>query len=721
LAIPVAYYSWLRWHVKLKYVGICLKVFFCSRIGLLLEHDHPLPKHLLTSSSTGRYSPVLTRKAASKVSELLKNWSEFALLENHTYISFIRGGGGGGAENSSTSGGESEVPPTSFYVVRVTSKPPCLVVWLAFLAGIPGSVRHAIMLELYDRLKLLTVRQRIGWRDIPLAKIRPPAPLASSSRSDLDEEASGGAGGGGEMEDEDSVNLTTKAHPAQPASQFSDVYCCVLLSKPVEKILVRYENMPTDFADPLGPCTKRSSSPPPTLGAADTQQKIQSRNASVAFLTLSRYLNHKRWIWSLQSGPGYTISTAAVGRILNTLCKIRLLEGFTFAHSSKGIQNMVLEVPMIEEEQQQQQAGEAPRVRASPNCVLQYIIFPPHLKSLASSTSDESVSGEEDSSSAAPSKDGESVEAQGEIQIITELWTEPQNGVSALSEPNNSHMSGKTSRDLASVFKPRDLECVSTLITFEHLYMMCDNAMLPLPLSSTPGNLFPPNLTDTDLSVPLPPLTSNSSIEHVPLAFDLLGLLPKSHQTEMLFSLLLQDLGHCLSDSHLSMYPGIKPLADKPNQLLFETLMKELKKISDRELPVPAKDCPELAALIGRRQSADFKFQNNNTTTGQPPQAPSHTPRHSNSFSSHLQQSSRGVGLESGATRRYPSGASVSSSLADTLRDLHSHVDSEVDLFSGSPRWRCFIKAISPTHLIFTLLPATYEDLKRPVLGTFTL
>jgi hypothetical protein len=288
------------------------------RIGLLLEHDHPLPKHLLTSSSTGRYHPVLTRRAASKVSELLKNWSEFCLLENHSYISFIR-------DNS-----ESQ-QPVSFYVVRVTSKPPCLVVWLAFLAGITGSVRHGIMLQLYDKLKQLTVRQRVCWKDIPRSKIKPCGP-----RSDLDDDE--------EPEDEDNVNLTTKVNPIQQASPFSEVFCCVLLSKPVEKILVRYENLPADFSDPLGAFAKRGTGRGGDDPAAESHEKIQSRNASAAFLTLSRYLNHRRWIWSLQSSPCFSVSAQAVGRILNTLCKIRIQEGFTFAHSSKGIQNMVLEV-----------------------------------------------------------------------------------------------------------------------------------------------------------------------------------------------------------------------------------------------------------------------------------------------------------------------------------------------------------------------------------------
>ena len=80
-----------------------LKVF---RIGFLLQHDHPLPKYLLTPSSNGRYHPVQSRKAASKVSEVIKSWADFCLLENSSYVKFIRP--------------EPEHPPTSFYVIRVT-------------------------------------------------------------------------------------------------------------------------------------------------------------------------------------------------------------------------------------------------------------------------------------------------------------------------------------------------------------------------------------------------------------------------------------------------------------------------------------------------------------------------------------------------------------------------------------------------------------------------
>lgn len=44
-----------------------------------------------------------------------------------------------------TRDGDKEKPPVSFFVVRVTSKPPpCLVIRLAFLGGMPGHTRNQV-------------------------------------------------------------------------------------------------------------------------------------------------------------------------------------------------------------------------------------------------------------------------------------------------------------------------------------------------------------------------------------------------------------------------------------------------------------------------------------------------------------------------------------------------------------------------------------------------
>jgi hypothetical protein len=42
---------------------------------------------------------------------------------------------------------DAEKPPSSFYIIRVTSKPPCVVINVAFLNGTPGYLRHKVILQ----------------------------------------------------------------------------------------------------------------------------------------------------------------------------------------------------------------------------------------------------------------------------------------------------------------------------------------------------------------------------------------------------------------------------------------------------------------------------------------------------------------------------------------------------------------------------------------------
>ena len=62
--------------------------------------------------------------------------------------------------------------------------------------------------------------------------------------------------------------------------------------------------------------------------------------------TLSHYLYHKRWVWCIQGAPGLALSLNSVARILSVITKMRLIEGFSFAHSASGIFTMLLEVDM---------------------------------------------------------------------------------------------------------------------------------------------------------------------------------------------------------------------------------------------------------------------------------------------------------------------------------------------------------------------------------------
>ena len=109
---------------------------------------------------------------------------------------------------------------------------------------------------------------------------------------------------------------------------------------------------------------------------------------------------------------------------------------------------------------------------------------------------------------------------------------------------------------------------------------------------------------DTETNPGVSPLTSSTTIRHVPFAFDLLSLLPKSHQTELLFSLLIQDL----SPSY-SWYSSHKPFADRPNEMVFEQLFSELLRVSDREVELSARDHLALPDLIRPRQNENFRFK----------------------------------------------------------------------------------------------------------------
>ena len=59
------------------------------RIHILLNNDYPLPKHLLSPNSSGRFVAVLSRKARVQLSDCLKHFCSFVLLDNTTFIKFI--------------------------------------------------------------------------------------------------------------------------------------------------------------------------------------------------------------------------------------------------------------------------------------------------------------------------------------------------------------------------------------------------------------------------------------------------------------------------------------------------------------------------------------------------------------------------------------------------------------------------------------------------------
>ena len=117
----------------------------------------------------------------------------------------------------------------------------------------------------------------------------------------------------------------------------------IIFEKPIERILVRYQRKPTDLYRIFDSVYKRFSE----HQSSDHRHASDARMSLGTYLTLSRYFHHNRWVWSVQASKAIAIPPSAVNRILLTLIKTRLNQGFHFAHSQEGIQTMAVELPMI--------------------------------------------------------------------------------------------------------------------------------------------------------------------------------------------------------------------------------------------------------------------------------------------------------------------------------------------------------------------------------------
>lgn len=70
-------------------IAIWQKWMHTHRINIILEHDMPLPKNLFLPNRAGRYLNIQSRQALASLSELLKENTDFILLENHSYIKLL--------------------------------------------------------------------------------------------------------------------------------------------------------------------------------------------------------------------------------------------------------------------------------------------------------------------------------------------------------------------------------------------------------------------------------------------------------------------------------------------------------------------------------------------------------------------------------------------------------------------------------------------------------
>ncbi|XP_061593384.1 KICSTOR complex protein SZT2 isoform X2 [Cololabis saira] len=584
------------------------------RITILLEHDLPVPKHLHTAGNNGRYSTIQCRISHSALTSLLRDCSSFVLVEGYSYVKLIYS--------------SPEQPPTSFYLVRVISKTPCMVLRLGFPIGTPAYVRNKIVDELREQILKLRFPHRVQNKEATPKIKRKLVGHASPSKS-----------------------------PSLPAGKpaLSDRPCVVVLSKPLEKLLIRYDKLPLDFRTPFILSMENFLLP---SNSALPLSMAASRTASSTLASLSRYFLQRRWVWAVQSSQGPAVTMQAVAHILSMLSEIRVSEGFHFAASGDGIINMVMELPV------KGMSGDTDRERHS--CIVQYILFPPH-----STSTKDSFSTDEDNDT-----EVEAVEMDGELNLVTECWVEPQSGTVMSCTEQHRHLEGLTYREIPQAIFPRDLACMSTMMTFEYLSQLCQNKEQPCSL--------PAGLKDLHGDVQ----TSEDSIHMVPFQFDLIQLLPNCQQVELFF------LTFSAAVENEEQVPSSTCL---PNELLLGLFHGSLEhELSDREIPLAATDHAAFMHHILQRErdghGAPFSLPVIKEECLKP------ADRQDTMTSFHTSISSKDV---MGST--------------STLQSFSNEelVDEEQLLLERScstPQWRCYAKYISSQQLLLTFLPATFAD-----------
>ncbi|XP_076579469.1 SZT2 subunit of KICSTOR complex isoform X3 [Chaetodon auriga] len=584
------------------------------RIAIILEHDMPVPKHLHTAGNNGRYSTIQCRISHSALTSLLRDWSSFVLVEGYSYVKLIYS--------------SSDQPPTSFYLVRLISKTPCMVLRLGFPIGTPAHVRNKIVDELREQILKLRFPHRVQNKEATPKTKRKIVGHPSPSKS-----------------------------PSIPAPKpaLSDRPCVVVLNKPMEKLLIRYEKLPLDFRTPF--IFNMENFPQPSNSAVPLCMAA-NRTASSTLASLSRYFLHQRWVWAVQSSQGLTVAMQAVAHILSMLSEIRTSEGFHFAASGEGIVNMVIELPM--------KGMSADTDRESHSCIVQYILFPPH-----STSTKDSFSTDDDNDT-----EVEAVDMDTELNLVTECWVEPQSGTVMNCMDQHRHFQGLKYQEIPQAIFPRDLACMSTMMTFEYLSQLCQNkdqvCSLPTELKDMRGEA----------------LASEDSIHMVPFQFDLIQLLPKCQQVELFF---LTFSTAVENEEQVHSSPCL------PNELLLSLFHSSLElELSDREIPLADSDHITFMHHILERERdghvAPFSLPVIKEECVKP------ADRQDTMTSFHTTGSSKEV---MGSTSTLQSFSNA---------DLVDEEPLQRERSCSAPQWRCYAKYISSQQILLTFLPASFTD-----------
>uniref|UniRef100_A0A8C3T6R5 SZT2 subunit of KICSTOR complex n=1 Tax=Chelydra serpentina TaxID=8475 RepID=A0A8C3T6R5_CHESE len=588
------------------------------RIVLMLEHDTPVPKHLHTPGNNGRYSTIQCRISHSALTSLLRDWSSFVLVEGYSYVKLMP---------------SSEDPaPSSFYVVRIISKAPCMVLRLGFPIGTPAQARNQIVEELQDRILQLRFPHRVQSKEATPKVKRKTFGSSSPSKS-------------------------PPVAGAPPA--LSDRPCLVVLHKPLEKLLIRYEKLPSDYRAPFILTLEH----PPVSGPLTM---VANRTASSTLASLSRYFYHQRWIWCIQSGLAPAVPIAAVAQLLSTLTEVRLSEGFHFASSGDGIINMVLELPVRSDSSSDDSSG-----REKHTCIVQYVLFPPH-----STSTKDSFSTDDDNDT-----EVEAIEMDTELNLVTECWVEPQSGHIGSTAENWRYLQGLSYQKIPKALFPRDLACISTMLTFEYISQLCQNKEWVSPALEAQA-------------AEGPDMGAGSHVHEIPFQFSLLKLLPKCQQIEMFFLMLTGEEDAMAKDSSFA-----------PNEMLLDFFHGCLQHdLSDREMPLADSDhMAFMEQVLQRDRDGHLPPFTLPVIREEPLKAPAPLEQQDPSLGAHP--------IGSSATRDVSGSTSTLQSLCNAELP-----EADVSLANAAGfllQWRCYAKLVSPQHLFLTFLPASFPDVQK--------
>ncbi|CAE1264632.1 SZT2 [Acanthosepion pharaonis] len=249
-----------------------------------------------------------------------------------------------------------------------------------------------------------------------------------------------------------------------------------------------------------------------------------------------------------------------------------------------------------------------------------------------------------------------------------------------------------------------DYEAISCLTTFEQLIHLCqcrpDNAYHAqsqqlhqqhrqhLP-SCLPGiNKFSSTEKCTPDMENCPHLDNN--VTTIPFPYNLMGILPRCQQAEMLFS------GYTVNRS---IYSGDNWKI--PNSVLFEIFLEKLKTSHGQEIWLSSEECQKFTDLLLSRK-------NEQTMSASSLIADNRPVNEETGIKTETSSKSPGIPLDTPQSE-------------NTLDDILFSTDTSQSV--GPTKWRCFIQDINSSHMFLTFVPASFEDLRtlKPGIHTATL